>query len=156
MTSKTVTTLSMIHDDDRVLLAMKKRGHGVGKWNGYGGKISAGESIEQAMVRELQEESGLLAKKFEKRAIITFDDQGNGNILEMHVFRIFDFEGEPVETEEMAPKWFSLSEIPYSEMWESDRTWLPMYFNDDKIIGDVKVQGWEKIRTENFQKISNL
>lgn len=156
MSTKTVTTLSMIHDENRVLLAMKKRGHGIGNWNGYGGKISEGETIEEAMVRELQEESGLLATKFEKRAIITFDDQGNGDILEMHVFRIFDFEGKPVETEEMAPKWFDLDKIPFDEMWESDRTWLPMYFDNQRFIGNVEVRGLEKIRTENFLIVDNL
>ena len=31
-------TLLLIRKDDEVLLAMKKRGHGAGKWNGTGGK----------------------------------------------------------------------------------------------------------------------
>ena len=154
---KIVTTLSMIHDDKKVLLAMKKRGHGVGKWNGYGGKINDGETVEQAMVRELQEESGLLATEFEKRGIISFDDQNNGDIIEMHIFRINRFTGEAVETEEMAPKWFDLVDIPYNEMWESDKKWLPIYFNDDKFIGNVKTESWDTItRMEEFIIVDNL
>lgn len=45
----------------RVLLGRKKRGFGAGKWNGFGGKIEAGETIRQCAVRELREEAGLLA-----------------------------------------------------------------------------------------------
>lgn len=154
---KIVTTLSMIHGQNRVLLAMKKRGHGVGKWNGYGGKLNENETVEQAMVRELLEESGLLAHKFEKRGIITFDDQNNGDIIEMHIFRVFEFGGNLVETEEMSPKWFELNKIPYEEMWESDRKWLPMYFDNKKFIGNVKVNGWDTIdRIEKFEIVDNI
>lgn len=38
-------TLCILFDKDRVLLAMKKRGFGVGKWNGAGGKLKDGETI---------------------------------------------------------------------------------------------------------------
>lgn len=31
-----------------VLLGMKKRGFGAGKWNGFGGKVQPGETIEEA------------------------------------------------------------------------------------------------------------
>ncbi len=41
---------------------MKKRGFGIGKWNGFGGKIEAGETIEAAAIRELFEESALEVK----------------------------------------------------------------------------------------------
>jgi len=45
-----------------VMMGMKKRGFGAGKWNGFGGKVEPGESNEQAAVRELHEESGVVAK----------------------------------------------------------------------------------------------
>jgi ADP-ribose pyrophosphatase YjhB (NUDIX family) len=40
----------------QILLGMKKRGFGVGKWNGPGGKLEAGESVIQGALRELEEE----------------------------------------------------------------------------------------------------
>jgi len=40
---------------------MKKRGFGVGKWNGYGGKLEEGESIERCATRELEEECGIVS-----------------------------------------------------------------------------------------------
>lgn len=42
-----------------VLLGLKKRGFGTGKWNGFGGKVEANENIRQAAVREMKEEAGI-------------------------------------------------------------------------------------------------
>ena len=53
------STLCFCVKDDKVLLAMKKRGFGAGKWNGYGGKVQEGESPAVTAVRELKEESEL-------------------------------------------------------------------------------------------------
>ncbi len=47
----------------KVLLGMKKRGMGQGKWNGFGGKLKPGETIEECALRELEEESGLIGKE---------------------------------------------------------------------------------------------
>ena len=39
-------TLMLIVDENKILLGMKKRGFGEGKWNGFGGKVNEGETIE--------------------------------------------------------------------------------------------------------------
>ena len=44
---KKVLTLVYIRDEENILLGMKKRGFGVGKWNGFGGKVQPGETILQ-------------------------------------------------------------------------------------------------------------
>lgn len=49
-------TVMLLMRDDEVLLAMKKRGFGVGKWNGVGGKQDPGEDIVDTAIRESQEE----------------------------------------------------------------------------------------------------
>lgn len=50
---KKILTLSIITKKGKILLGMKKRGFGVGKWNGFGGKVQHGETLEEAMKREL-------------------------------------------------------------------------------------------------------
>ncbi len=55
-----------------VLLGMKKRGFGQGKWNGFGGKVEPGETVEAAALRELEEESCVRAAGAELRGKITF------------------------------------------------------------------------------------
>jgi 8-oxo-dGTP pyrophosphatase MutT (NUDIX family) len=52
-------TLLLLQKDGSVLLGRKKRGFGEGKVNGFGGKVEAGETVIEAAVREMQEESGL-------------------------------------------------------------------------------------------------
>ena len=53
-----VLTLVLLREDNRVLLGMKKRGFGAGKWNGFGGKLEAGETVVEAAAREVREECG--------------------------------------------------------------------------------------------------
>ena len=51
MSARKVLTLAFIRDGERLLLGMKKRGFGAGKWNGFGGKVDPGETILQGAVR---------------------------------------------------------------------------------------------------------
>lgn len=44
-------TLLFVLEPGRVLLGMKKRGFGAGRWNGFGGKIQVGETIEEGAIR---------------------------------------------------------------------------------------------------------
>ena len=48
-----------IDNNKSILLGMKLRGFGIGKWNGFGGKIEAGETIEEGAIREVHEECGI-------------------------------------------------------------------------------------------------
>lgn len=131
----TLTTLCFLmrknEDGERqILLGMKKRGFGKGRWNGVGGKVDPDDAnLVAAAIREVQEEIGVLIKNPQPVAYFEFifpdqpDDIQPDN--ETHLFIATDWEGEPLETDEMAPRWFKIDEIPYDEMWEDDRHWLP-------------------------------
>lgn len=56
---KKVLTLTIIHLHPKILLGMKKRGFGAGRWNGFGGKVLSGETIEETAKREIREEAGI-------------------------------------------------------------------------------------------------
>jgi 8-oxo-dGTP diphosphatase len=43
----------------------------------------------------------------------------------VHVYLGESWAGEPTESEEMKPAWFSLPTIPFSHMWPDDTFWLP-------------------------------
>ena len=112
---------------------MKKRGFGAGRWNGFGGKVREDESIEDAAKREVKEECGLEIKRLEEVGVHEFEFvKERGTILEVHVFRGLSWQGEPFETEEMRPKWFLTSKIPYQDMWPDDILWLPTFLEGKK------------------------
>jgi hypothetical protein len=53
-----------------VLLGLKQRGFGTGKWNGFGGKVEKGEEIRDAAVREMKEEAGIESDTVDRWASI--------------------------------------------------------------------------------------
>lgn len=132
---KKLLTLVIMEKNSQVLLGMKKRGFGAGRWNGFGGKVEGGESIEEAARRETLEESGVEVTKIDKRGVIEFEFKGKPEILEVHIFKAVDWDGKPKETEEMSPKWFNITEIPYKEMWADDKYWLPCFLEGKKFKG---------------------
>ncbi|SRR6266496_3941880 len=128
------TTLLFLLTDDRILLAMKKRGFGVGRWNGVGGKIEPNETIEDAAARECYEEIGVRPLRLQRVAHLTFTfPDGTPDVL-THVFVTQTWQGKPVETEEMAPQWFAHTDIPYDTMWPDDRLWLPYVLSGKKLV----------------------
>ena len=111
---------------------MKKRGFGEGLWNGCGGKVDPGETVEQAMIRECQEEIGVTPTAYEKVAIHDFIMEDHDD-FEAHTYVATQWDGEPVETEEMAPQWFKKTDIPYAKMWQDDIVWLPAVLQGKKL-----------------------
>jgi 8-oxo-dGTP diphosphatase/2-hydroxy-dATP diphosphatase len=120
-----ILTLCIIAEPDRILLGMKKRGFGAGKWNGFGGKVGSDESIEDAAKREVFEECGLTVESMRPASILEFTFEGQGGILEVHLFLVHSWSGTVTESEEMKPQWFAIDSIPYAEMWPDDVFWLP-------------------------------
>ena len=53
MASNKVLTLLFVRSLDKILLGYKKNGFGEGRWNGFGGKVEIGETIEAAAKRYL-------------------------------------------------------------------------------------------------------
>ncbi len=131
------TLVFLLKDETaEILLAMKKRGFGMGKLNGLGGKVAPGESIEAGAVREAHEEAGvtIVEKDLVKVAELTFHFDGKPDWdINCHVFFARTWSGEPVETEEMAPEWFSRESIPFEKMWIDDKYWVPMVLRGDYV-----------------------
>ncbi len=132
---KKILTLCLIHQHPRILLGMKKRGFGAGRWNGFGGKVQPGETIEAAAKREFLEEASVKVGDIEKVGILNFEFQSNPEILECHIFHALNFEGEPAESDEMKPQWFEVSAIPFKDMWPDDIHWMPLFLAGKKFTG---------------------
>ena len=56
-----------------------------------------------------------MPERMEWRAQLLFTFRDSGKLMRVHVFAAEGFAGEPVETEEMAPRWFDVDAIPYAD-----------------------------------------
>ncbi|MDP1695681.1 MAG: 8-oxo-dGTP diphosphatase [archaeon] len=149
-------------ENERILLGMKKRGFGVGKYNGFGGKVNQGEKFEEAALREFMEESCLQANLTDLNKVGEFDfyflhkPEFNQTV---HVYWMDNINGEPGETEEMAFKWFSLDEIPYSQMWDDDKYWLPLILKGKKLKASFifkNINNENIVAEKNIEEVNNF
>ena len=127
-------TLIFVIVGRRILLIRKKRGLGAGKINGPGGRREPGESFADCAIRELQEELRITPLHLERVGIHRFQFI-DGYSTHVHVFRADGFDGEPTETDEATPYWVDVDAIPFDEMWEDDRYWLPLVVAGRRFAG---------------------
>ncbi|OGY45932.1 MAG: hypothetical protein A3J62_04010 [Candidatus Buchananbacteria bacterium RIFCSPHIGHO2_02_FULL_38_8] len=123
---KNNTTLCyIINSNSEVLLIMKKRGFGAGKWNGPGGKVKNGEDIKESVIREVKEEIGVQIINPQHLGYIEFIWSLSQNNQRCYIYLAREFSGEPKESDECLPQWFKLDQIPYDQMWDDDKYWYP-------------------------------
>jgi 8-oxo-dGTP diphosphatase len=150
-------TICYLIKEGQILLAMKKRGFGVNKWNGVGGKQEVGETVEEAAIREVKEEIEVSVniQDLRKVAKIKFYFSGKKEWnQEVYVYFVEKWKGNPSETEEMKPQWFTLDQIPYKEMWVADEQWLSRIIKDEKVVGEVYFnKDGSKVKKIDIRKI---
>ena len=148
---KIVTTLCLLKKDNMVLLALKKRGFGEGKYNGVGGKIENGETAEEAMIRETKEEICVTPIEYEQVGIVEFDEfiKGEKKNLVFYLYIATKWLGSPKESDEMKPFWFDINNIPYDKMFTDDKYWLPLVLSGRKIKAHFSFdENWNLIHKE--------
>ena len=131
---------------DKTVLIYLKQGHNVlllhrnkkkndlnhDKWIGIGGHIEKGESKEQAIKREVQEETGLKLLNASYRGEILFINNDYQEI--MYLFTSSDFEGELIDCDEGELHWIDLEQVSKLNIWEGDRLFLDTLLNTEKTI----------------------
>ena len=100
------------------------------KWIGIGGHIEAGESEEEACLREIEEETGLSGGSVCKIGVVDFisDDY----FERMHLFSGLGFEGELIDCDEGELCWVEKKKVPQLEIWEGDRVFLDLMADGKK------------------------
>jgi 8-oxo-dGTP diphosphatase len=89
------------------------------KWEFPGGKIELGETAEQALTRELDEELGIAAVIGPRVAQIRHRYR-NGGVIDLQFFKVRDFTGELNNRIFNAVQWTPLSTLPTYDFLAAD------------------------------------
>jgi ADP-ribose pyrophosphatase YjhB (NUDIX family) len=122
----TVVTLGYLINKktNKVLLGRKKYGKTKGILIGFGGKIEENDtSIKDGFIREFKEETSLTAIEPEFKAAIFFHT--TEKLIPCYVYTITKWQGIPKDTSEMSVEWHKINRIPFEQMWEDNKLWLP-------------------------------
>jgi 8-oxo-dGTP diphosphatase len=105
----------------------------LGKYNGLGGKMDPGEDVVSCMRREIREEAGIECTDLRLRGTISWPGFGpKGEDWLGFIFRIDRFEGTPHERNpEGTLSWVPVKDIMSLPLWDGDRHFLPLVFDDD-------------------------
>jgi len=127
----TETVVCYLQDEDKYLFLYRdKKENDINhlKWIGIGGHLENGETPEQALLREVKEETNLELLTYQKRGVIIF--QNENSIEKMHVYTSHHFTGQMHECNEGTLRWIKMNDISHLNLWEGDRLFLPLLIGD--------------------------
>ncbi len=122
-----LATLCYVFDGNKVLMLNRnKRLEDMhkGKWNGLGGKFNDGETPEECVIREVEEESGLKISNPSLKGFITFPSFDEWDDWYVFVFTANDFSGELIDSNEGELDWIEWDKVPNLPLWDGDRYFL--------------------------------
>ena len=156
----TLAVVGFLFDGEDVILGLRKKvsfGLGENLISGIGGKVGdikglENESLEDALIREFKEEVKIVPKEFKEMGKIKFifPNKSKWNQL-VHAYLITQWEGEVQETEVIKPLWFKADKLPFNQMWDDNKFWLPSllegrvfnaeftYSGDNKKVGSLSI-----------------
>ena len=142
-----LATLCYVKNNNKTLMihrVKKENDMHEGKWNGLGGKFMPGETPEQCVIREVEEECGLKIKNPVLKGFLTFPKFSKNVDWYVFVYEAFDFSGEIIESNEGNLEWINDEELNELNLWDGDKQffkWMSenrffsaqFYYNDGNL-----------------------
>ena len=135
------TTLCYLERDGKWLMlhrVKKENDLNEGKWVGIGGKFEEGESPEDCLIREVQEETGFKVNSWNYRGIITFVSDKWGTEY-MHLFNSDDFTGDMHPCDEGEAEGVDIARVLDLNLWEGDRIFLKYLLDKEMPFFSLKL-----------------
>lgn len=130
--SYSVSVGALVIKDERILLVRRKDNPGKGKWTNPGGYIEQTELIEQSVIREVLEETGVATKV---KSIVMLGDYP-GRVHNVYIGFLMEYiEGEPQpdEVEVDGADFFSLEEMKSMDVADMTRGLVRMTFEHQAV-----------------------
>lgn len=127
-----LATLCYVMKDDKTLMlhrVKKKDDFHEGKWNGLGGKFEDGETPEECVIREVEEESGLKIEEPHLHGFITFPEFDGKNDWYVFLYSAEKFEGNLLQNPgEGNLEWIANENLLKLNLWEGDKIFIKWLF----------------------------
>lgn len=146
--------------NDKVLLGVRKKSStdlGVNIVAGIGGKLEPDETHEQALIREVNEEIGITPITYKRmgKVVFLYPHKPKWN-LDVEIYVIEKWDGDPVESDEIKPDWFEIKKLPIDRMFLDNKYWLPhvlagktieaiFLYSEEHVILEDKVRIYDNI-----------
>jgi|JI10StandDraft_1071094.scaffolds.fasta_scaffold373710_2 ADP-ribose pyrophosphatase YjhB (NUDIX family) len=147
------TVVLLMQSNGSVCLARKKQAihhedgeisYSLGLYNGYGGKKEMADvTIEDTAIRELFDESGVVAKKEDLKQILRVyfyikKEERLIPFMDVSFFLLHIWERGPQEGNEMGePIFFAQDSLPYDEMMPADKVLFEKVFRGEKGVYEI-------------------
>jgi len=131
-----LATLCYIKSNNQTLMIhriKKQNDMHEGKWNGLGGKVDPGESPEECVIREIEEESGLKINNPVLKGFLTFPKFSKNVDWYVFVYEAHEFTGQLIDSNEGKLKWINNSELVNLNLWEGDKYFFK-WMNENKFF----------------------
>ncbi len=142
MLSEIFTTTYLRSDGWTLMLKRSKHDDQFGRYNGLGGKVELGESPQEAMVREVKEESGLIVRKYQMSGVITITVREKLATAMLFIFEVSKFEGMIGDCSEGKLQWVKNRDLKNLDTNKGDHLifdWLSKKkFFSGKIVRNVE------------------
>lgn len=109
------------------------------KWIGVGGKFEDGESPEECLLREVEEETGFTLTDYRYRGIITFVAEGWPTEY-IHLFTAAGWTGEMRECDEGDLEWVPKDQVPNLPIWEGDKLFFRLIEDPESPFFSLKME----------------
>lgn len=147
---------AIIKKNNKVFICQRGHGEYKGKWEFPGGKVEVGETLEEAVVREIREE--LKSEVIVERFFDEINENRGDSLLNVKFFICSLISGDLELTEHLASKWAEPSEINESDFMEADKPILDKLKNSPIMIKNRErklgiANGKYDIDYEEFDKL---
>ncbi len=120
--NRQIVAVAVIRDEDGCILISQRHpdSHQGGLWEFPGGKVEVGETVEEALVREIYEELRITITDSRPLIRIPYDYPDKHVLLD--VWLVTTYKGEPAGAEGQAVKWVSLDDMAVTQIPAANKT----------------------------------